>query len=73
MRTSLFNSLLMHWSFENKEIIEQGVSEISTTSLKSLLKDKKKCEKDATCLRVEYPFFLDIYFENEIERIEINN
>ena len=72
MRTSLFNSLLMHWSFESKEIVEKGVLELAAINLSGLMNAYKNCqEEDRTCLTVEYPLYLDIHLKNEIERIEI--
>lgn len=72
MKTNLLNSLLLHWSFENAEIVNEGVSTISSINLSGFVKpNQSKIEEDATCLCVMYPLYLEVYNDVNMTLVQL--
>ncbi|WP_121667823.1 hypothetical protein [Mesonia aquimarina] len=66
MKTNLLNSLLLYWSFENAEIVNEGLSSLSSVNLSGFAKQDNTNIEEVTCLAVLYPLFLEVYSEKEM-------
>lgn len=72
MKTNLLNSLLLHWSFENAEIVNEGLATLSSVNLSDFMKPNISNIEDVTCLSVLYPLFLEVYSDKEMVTVKLN-